>query len=161
MILLMTLSPKAAECAEALHQATNETIQIATSLRQAGAQLRALEYSVVLVDQALLEAEPDESEAVLEHIGTALPVYINFAISGIPRVLRELRVALHRRKREAIVALQEAEQTLRNELKGPVTALLLSCEMALQQPDIPAAAQAKMRAVYDLAQGVSSRLGNS
>jgi hypothetical protein len=32
-----------------------------------------------VVDQFLLETEPEESEQMIEHMGTAFPVYINFA----------------------------------------------------------------------------------
>jgi hypothetical protein len=39
-------------------------------------------------------------------------------------------------KKEAVLARQGAQQALRNELKGTVTALLLSCEMALQAPNL-------------------------
>lgn len=159
MILLITPSAKGQDWALALHEATSETTQVASSLRQAATQLRAQDYSAVVVDQSLLEAEPDESEMALQHIGTAMPVYVNFAISGIARVIRELRVALHRHTRETLVARREAEQTLRNDLKGVMTALLLSCEMALQLPELPAAAEARMRTVYELAQSIRGKLG--
>jgi hypothetical protein len=52
-------------------------------------------------------------ETLQQHMGTAIPVQINFAISGIGRVVRELRAALERRKREVLVARQAAKQTLR------------------------------------------------
>jgi hypothetical protein len=155
MILLITPSAKVQECAKALEEATSEALQVAPTLRQAAAQLRAEEYSVVVMDQFLVEAEPEESDLVLQHIGTAIPVYANFAISGVDRIVRELRAALHRRKREVLVARQTAEEMLRNELKGTVTALLLSCEMALQS----AAAESKIRRVYELALELRSKLG--
>jgi hypothetical protein len=161
MILLITPSARAGECARALQEATGESAEVAASLRQAASQLRSQEYSAVVMDQSLLEAEPDESETALQHIGTAIPVPINFAISGIERVVRELRAALHRRKREAVVARQGAEQNLRNELKGTVTALLLSCEIALETPDLPAVAQAKLRAIDELAREMRTKLGVS
>ena len=159
MILLITPSARAQDCAEALHGATSETTHVAATLRQASAQLRSEEYSAVVIDQSILEAEPDESEMVLQHLGTAIPVYVNFAISGIARVVSELRQSLHRRKREDLVARREAERTLRNELKGTVTALLISCEMMLQLPEIPPAAESKMHAVHQLAQEMRSKLG--
>ena len=56
---------------------------------------------------------------------------------------------------------QEVQQTLRNELKDTVTALLLSCEMALQVPNLPAAAEIKMVSVRDLAQEVRVKLESS
>ncbi len=159
MILLITPAARAQDCAEALHEATSETTHVAATLRQASGQLRSEEFSAVVIDQSMLEAEPDESHMVLQHLGTAIPVYVNFAISNIARVVSDLRVALHRRKREDLVARREAERTLRNELKGTVTALLISCEMLLQIPEIPPAAESKMHAVHQLAQEMRSRLG--
>jgi hypothetical protein len=48
----------------------------------------------------------------------------------------ELRSAFHRRKRELQVARQKAEQALRSELKDSITALLRSCEMVLDVPNL-------------------------
>src|SRR3954447_15461821 len=135
MILLITPSAKVQECTKVLEEATSESMQVAPTLRQAALQLRSEEYSVVVLDQFLVEAEPEESDLVLQHMGPAVPVYANFAISGIERIGRELRAALNRQKREIVVARNSAEQTLRNELKGTLTALMLSCGLALQAPD--------------------------
>jgi len=115
----------------------------------------------ILIDQAFLETDPVESDMVLEHIGTAIPVPVNFAISGMDRVVRDLRSALHRHKKEVLLMRQEVQQALRNELKDTVTALLLSCEMALQVPNLPGAAEIKMRSVRTLAQEVRVKLDGS
>jgi hypothetical protein len=159
MILLITPSARAQDCARALEEATSEQTQTANSLRQAASHLRAQEYSAVVIDQAVLDAEPDESEIVLEHIGTAVPVYVNFAISAAARVVRELRVALHRRKKEAVAARRAAEQGLRNELKGTVTALLLSCEMVLRLPELSTGTLARINTIHELAQEMRGKLG--
>jgi hypothetical protein len=158
MILLITPSAKVQECAKVLEEATSESLQIAPSLRQAAAHLRSDEYSVVVLDQFLVEAEPEESDLVLQHIGPAVPMYANFAISGIDRVAKELRAAVNRHKREAVVARQSAAQMLRNELKGTLTALMLSCELALQAPD-QSTAEGKIRQVYELAVEMRNKLG--
>ena len=81
-------------------------MQVAATLRDAATQLRAHEFSAVIFDQALLEAEPDESELVLQHTGTAMPVHVNFAISGVARVVRELRAALRRHQSEGLAGEQ-------------------------------------------------------
>ncbi len=159
MILLMTTSSRAKDCADAITKATNEPVAIATSLGQTATQLKADEFTAVIVDQQLQDADPDEAERVLRHMGLATPVYINLAISGAERVIRELRTALHRRKKESSLARQGAEQKLRNELKDTVTALLLSCEMALQVPALSAAAQVKLRAVDLLAREMREKIG--
>ena len=88
---------------------------------------------------------------MLEHIDTAIPVHVNFAISGKDRVVRELSCWCGRRYSKLFA----------NELKSTVTALLLSCEMALMVPNLPSAAEIKMRAVRDLAQEVRGKLEES
>ena len=161
MILLITPTAKVQECATTIVEATDEKVQVASSLRHAAAQLRAQEYSAVVIDQSLVEAEPDDSEMIVQHFGTAIPVYVNFAISGVGRVVRDLRIALSRRNRETVVARQAAEQALRSELKGAVTALLLSCEMALKVPNLPEGAESKLRRVQELAGEVRLKIGLS
>jgi len=58
-----------------------------------------------------------------------------------------------------MIARQGAQQALRDELKDTVTALLLSCEMALQVPGIPSIAEGKMRTVDELAREMRKKLG--
>jgi hypothetical protein len=98
-----------------------------------------------------METEPVESDMVLEHIGTAVPVHVNFAIQrygpGCARVARRLL----RNKRQILLVRQEVQQALRNELKGTITALLLSCEMALQVPDLQSEAKNRRRSAHELA----------
>jgi hypothetical protein len=159
MILLITSLAKAQDCAKGLQEATTEPVQVAATLPAAVAQLQANEFSAVVLDQLLLDAEPDDVETIFKHMGTAVPVFTNFAISGIDRISRELHSALHRRKRELQSARQEAEQALRSELRGTITALLLSCEIALDVPNLPVLAEAKMRAVDVLAKEMRAKLG--
>ena len=159
MILLTTALAKAQDCAKALQEVTAEPVQVAAALSEAVAQLQAHEFSAVVIDQLLLDSEPDDVDTIMKHLGSAVPVFSNFAISGIERVSRELRSALHRRKRELLLARQEAQQTLRRELNDTITALLLSCEMALDVPHLPLFAETKMRAVDALAREMRAKLG--
>src|SRR5713226_9336379 len=86
MLLVITPSAKARGCAQAIQRVTSEETHVVATSSQALAQLRAREYVAVLIDQAFLETEPVESDMVLEHIGTAVPVHVNFAISNMDRV---------------------------------------------------------------------------
>ena len=160
MILLITPSARGQDCAQALLEATSETTQVAATLRQASSFLREQEFSAVVIDQSALDLEPDEGGTLLQHLGTAVPVYVSFAINGMERVVRELRVALQRRERESQIARRMAERELRSELKGTATALLVSCEMALKSAELPAAAHSRMQTVHQLAQEMCGKLGD-
>jgi hypothetical protein len=158
MILLVTPSDRAAECAAALHGASGEKVIVAESLPRAAALLRANSYLAAVLDQHLLEAEPHEADATLEHLGTAIPVQVNFAISGIERVVRDVRAAVQRRKREETQACQSALGRLQSELSDTVTALLLSSELALETPELPLAASEKIQSVHELVKKLRRQL---
>jgi len=161
MILLITPSARSQECAQAVHAATGHPTQVAATLQEAGSCLRSQEYAAVIVDQFLLEAEPDEGDRVLQHLGTAVPVHVNCAISGIERVVREVRAALICRQREEQVARRAAEQALWCELKESVTAMLLSCDLALAVPGVPQPAAEKLRSVHELACQIRTHLATA
>ncbi len=158
MILLVTPSERAFECAAALHVNTGEEVAIAESLAQATTLLRAQCYLAVVLDQYLLETEPDEAETAFEHLGTAIPVQVNLAISGMDRLVREVRVAVLRRQREEARARQAAVGKLHSELSGTVTALLLSAELAMETPGLPSAAAKKLESVHELVQQLREQL---
>lgn len=158
MILLVTPSERTPECAAALHEATGERIVVAESLARAATLLRTEGYLAVVLDQYLLETEPHEAENTLEHMGTAILVQVNLAISGMERLVREVRAALQRRQREEMRARQAAIGRLRSELNGTLTALLLSSELALETPGLPAAAAGKIGAVHELVKKLRKQL---
>src|SRR6266853_1968398 len=99
MLIVITPSAKALGSVQEIQQITSEETHVAATSAQALARLRAQEYVALLIDQAFMETKPVESDMVLEHIGTAVPVHVNFAINGMDRVARELRAALLRNKR--------------------------------------------------------------
>ena len=161
MILVVTPHLRAEECAEALRQATSEEIVLAESLCQAAILLRSDSFLAVVIDQYLLETEPDATETVMQHLGTAIPLQLNFAISGIERVAREVRAAARRRTHEEAAARRAAVRTLRSELNGTVTALLLSCELVLGSPGLPSGAAEKMQSALELVEKLRSQLESS
>ena len=121
--------------------------------------LRAQEYSAVVIDESLLEREPAERETVLQHIEMAVPIHINFAISGIERVVRELSAARHRRNKEIGISRQFAEQNLRNELKGTMTRCCCPAKWRSKSRPCRPIAEARIRTAYLLAQEIGTRLG--
>jgi len=152
MILLVTPSERAAECGEALREAIGEEFVIADNLVRATQLLRAECYLAVVFDQYLLESEPDEAANTIGHLGTAILVQVNLAISGIDRLVREVRAAVRRQRREEVTARQAAIGNLRAELSGTMTALLLSTELAMETPNLPSAAAERLRSVLKLVQ---------
>jgi len=158
MILLITPSARGQQCLDSLRVATGEETHWAHSLQEGTTRLREHTYSAAVIDQFLLETEPEESEQMIEHLGTSFPVYINFAVTGMERLLREVRSALHRRKREESAARRAIAEQMRCEMRETLTALLLSCELAMLEPDVPSPAAEKIRSIDHLARELRLRL---
>jgi hypothetical protein len=161
MILLVTPSQRARECAAALHEATGEKVVIAESLARATTLLRSEVFLAVVLDQYLLETEGDQAGSGIEHLGTAILVQVNLGISGMDRVIREVRAALQRRQREEARARQAATGQLHSELSGTITALLLSTELAMEIPDLPLAATERLESVHILMKKLRRQFENA
>jgi len=85
-------------------------------------------------------------------------VYINFAVTGLDRLIREVRSALHRRRREEAAARRSVAEQMHSEMGETLTALLLSCELAMSVPDVPSVAVEKIRTIDTLARELRLRL---
>jgi hypothetical protein len=161
MILLITPSARGQQCVDALKAATGTETHWAQTLQEAMSRLREQTYSAAVIDQFLLETEPEGSDQMIEHLGTSFPVYINFGVTGLDRLLREVRSALQRRAREEIAARRAVEEQMRSEMGETLTAMLLSCELAMAVPAVPLPAAEKIRAIDNLARDLRIRLGTN
>ncbi len=158
MILLVTTSSRAKECAAALDQGTGHKTHLAASVPQALSKLRAAEYDGLAIDQSLLEADFRALDTLLNHAGMAIPLYVNLALHSSERVVREVQVALRRADKEKTLAMQTAERVLRNQLRGEVTGILLNSELALRQKSLAPDIAERIQSVRELAEKMRSRL---
>jgi hypothetical protein len=158
MILIIWNSAKAKECARAIEDALQETVEIVSTLHDSLQCVHSREYSAVVVDQWLTEAEPEPTSLLFDQLGMAVPVFVNFGISGVERILREVRAALSRRGLETVLARHSARQALREELRDDVTALLLSCGVALGESGLSDSAKARFQQIEELAKNMKSKL---
>ena len=158
MILMIWSSDRARDYALSIEHAAQQPVHVAATLHEGCERLRAEEYSAVIVDQWVTEAEPEPTNVLFDHLGPAVPLFVNFGISGVERILRELRAALSRRGREMVVARHVARRGLRDELKDDVTALLLSCDVALQEFDLSQLDAERLRQINEIAHRIKMKL---
>ena len=133
-------------------------VEVAEGRKAALAALRRREFAAVVVDQTMAECDPAAAEAVWERAGLAIPLQINFALSGAARLTREIRAALHRREREQELARWAATAEIESELKTTVAGLLLHSELALSGSGLPPSLADKLRMVADLAGSLRQQL---
>ncbi|MFZ3263109.1 MAG: hypothetical protein WA172_03850 [Terriglobales bacterium] len=161
MILLVTAIERRNECAAALQRATGEPVVIADNLLRATTLLRTEVYTAAVFDQSLGENEPHQTDTAVDHLGSAVPVQINLAISGTERLVREVKAAIRLRKHEQATAREVAAHFLYSELNSTLTTLLLNCELALEIAGLPPAAAERLASIHGAAQKLRSQLETS
>jgi hypothetical protein len=157
-ILIVTGVEGARNCTAAMSAQLEMDVEVAEGRKPALAALRRREFAVVVVDETMAECDPASAEAVWEHAGMAIPLQINFALSGSTRLIREIRAALHRREREQALSHRAAAAAIETELKTTVAGLLLQSQLALSDAEIPPPIAERLRMVADLAVNLRQQL---
>jgi len=157
-ILIVTGIEGARNCADQIAKQLGSTVDVAEGRRQALACLRKCEYVAVVIDETLAECDPAAADRICEAAGLAIPLQINFALSGAARLVREIRAALHRREREQSLARSAAASAMEAELKSTVAGLLLQSQLALSGGEIPGPVAERLRIVADLAGSLRRQL---
>jgi hypothetical protein len=159
-ILIVTGMEGAENCATAIGKLLDLSCETASGRKAALVALKRNPYSAIVVDEHLADSDPSGVEAIWEQAGLAIPVQVNFALTGAHRLAREIRMALNRRERERALAHEAAAAAIESELKSTVAGLLLHSQLALQDREIPAPLAEKLRVVADLAGNLRQQLGN-
>jgi CheY-like chemotaxis protein len=157
-ILIVTGIEGARNCADAVAKQLGTEVEVAAGRKAALAALRRREFAAVVVDETMAECDPAAAEAIWERAGLAIPLQINFALSGAARLIREIRAGLQRREREQLLARRAAAAAIEAELKSTVAGLLLNSQLALNGSEIPPLATEKLRVVADLANSLRQQL---
>lgn len=148
----------ARNCASAVSKQLGVDVEVAEGRKVALDTLRRREFLAVVLDETIAECDPAAAEGIWEHSGLAIPLQINFALSGAARLVREIRAALRRREREQLLARRAAAAAMETELKSTLAGLLLNSQLALSGNGIPLPVAEKIRVVAELAGSLRQQL---
>ena len=157
-VLIISPMADAARIAAALSSTLGCSVNVAPTHRAGLIALRHSDYSVVVVDDCMAEANPAVAELLWQSFGMAVPVQINFAFSGGSRLAREVQAAIGRREQQQVMALRAAASLLENDLKSTLTGLLLQSQLALAEPELTPKLASKLERVAELAGSMRRRL---
>ncbi|KAA6456925.1 hypothetical protein DYQ86_24065 [Acidobacteria bacterium AB60] len=159
-ILLVSGIEGARNCAGVIAKHLEMEVQVAEGRKTALTLLRQREFAAIVVDETIAECDPVGADALWERAGLAIPLQINFALSGAARLIREIRAALRRREREQLLARQAAAAAMESELKTAVAGLLLQSQLALSTSNAGSAVADRLRTMAELAGNLRNKLGS-
>jgi CheY-like chemotaxis protein len=150
-ILIVTGIEGARNCATAVGSQLGLAVEVAEGRKAALTALRRQKFAVVVIDETMARCDPSAAEAICDRASLAIPLHMNFALSGATRLIREIRAALHRRDREQTLARRAAAAAMEYELKTTVASLLLHSQLALSGSEVSSPTAERLRMVADLA----------
>ena len=166
LLVLPLLLAGLSSCGQSRNSEVSEALRLAGILQRfapEAAQLLEREHATandlkIILDESLAQCDPAAAEAIWEHAGLAIPLQINFALSGAARLIREIRAALHRREREQALAHKAAAVAIEAQVKTTVAGLLLHSQLALSAGEMSSGIADKLRLVADLANSLRQQL---
>ncbi len=156
-VLVVSALSGAENCAAAIMQQMGLDVEVVAGRREALEALRAGSYAAVVVDDSLAEGDPRGAEVLWKMAGLAIPMQVNFALTGSARLVRDLRAALARREQEQGAAHRAALRAVESELRNTISGLLLHTQLALREGPSPQLEQ-RLRLMAELAGNLKQRL---
>jgi hypothetical protein len=160
-ILMVTGITGAENCAAALSKQFGIPVVTVATSREASSVLRRREFAIVVIDSSLVELREDGADSLLKHAGLAIPLEMNFAISGCGRLVREVRAALARREREHELAISAAAASIETVMRETVAGLLLQLQLAIAESGASSQLSERLRLVLELAVSLRDKLERS
>jgi hypothetical protein len=160
-VLIVTGMEGAENCAATLTKLLGLPCEAAQGRKAAISALKRSEFAAVVVDETIIDNDPPGADLIWENSGLAIPMQVNFALSGAQRLAREIRMALNRRERERAIAREAAAAAIESELKSTVAGLLLHSQLALADREVSPPLAQKLRVVADLAGSLREQLALS
>ncbi len=145
-------------CAAAMEQQLNVEVEIAAGRAEALEALRRGLYAAVIVDESLAEGDPRGTELMWKMAGFAIPMQVNFAVTGSARMVREVRAALNRREQEHASAERAAMTAVETDLRSTVSGLVLHTQLALKETPASSSLEKRLRLMAELAGSLKQRL---
>lgn len=157
-VLVVSALSGAENCAAAIMQQMGLDVEMVPGRREALEALRAGTYAAVIVDDSLAEGDPRGAEVLWKMAGLAIPMQVNFALTGSARLVRDLRAALARREQEKGAAHRAALRAVESELRNTISGLLLHTQLALREGGPSPQLEQRLRLVAELAGNLKQRL---
>jgi hypothetical protein len=150
-VLLVSALSSAEQCAAAIMQQLGLDVEVVRGRREAMDALRRENYAAVIVEESLAESDARAAELLWKMTSLAIPMQVNFALTGEARLVRDLRAALARRDQDRDAAERAALAAMQSELRNTVSGLLLQTQLALH-------VEQRLRLMAELAGNLKQRL---
>ena len=136
-LLLLSASERRFELQTAISEALQMPVSVAATFADALSAVSLAPYRAVILDEGLADLDPASADQFLARCTDELPIFVKLAITGIPRCLQQVQLAMQRFDREQQIAVASAKHAVRSQVRDALTSILICGQLALKTPGMP------------------------
>ena len=99
-MLLISASQRRFELQRAIKESLNLSVSVVATFQEALSAITTGHFTTVVLDESLMDLDPTQGDRFLNRCSDELPIFLRLAITGIPRSVRQVQLAIRRFDRE-------------------------------------------------------------
>ena len=112
-------------------------MSVAATFQEALNAVAIRQYRAVVLDEGLADLNPTPADHFLSHCGDELPIFVKLAITGVPRCVQQVQLAIRRFDREQQRVAIAARRSIGAQVSDALTSVLIHSQLALKTPRLP------------------------
>jgi hypothetical protein len=156
--LLVSSSERRFEMQKAIEATLHSQVVLAVTFAEASQAVAISPYRAMILDEALADLDPAGADQFLAHCIEGFPIFVKLAITGLPRCLQQIQLALRRFEREQKSALLTAQHLVRSQMRDALTSIFICAQLALKTPELPPEAARHINSVIEAGEALQSAI---
>lgn len=116
-------------------------------------------FRAVVLDEGLVDLNPVGADQFLARCTDELPIFVKLAISGLPRCVQQIQLAIHRFDREQKIVAASAQHAMSSQMCDALTSIFLYGQLALKVPGLPEDAAKHLSAILEAGEVLKKVIG--
>ena len=121
----------------AIQESLNVPVSVVTTFQDALSSVAIGHFNAVVLDEGLVDLNPTHADHFLDRCTDELPIFVKLAITGVPRCVRQVQLAMRRFDREQEIGAASAQHSIDSQVRDALTSILVWSQLALRTPSLP------------------------
>jgi hypothetical protein len=157
-ILIVSASERRFELQKSIHESLSVAVSVVATFQEALSAVAISRYQAVVLDEGLADLNPTAADDFLAHCSDELPIFVKLAITGVPRCVQQVQLAIRRFDRERQIIVNAARCSIHSQLRDALTAVLISSQLALKTSGLSQEAMKHLTAVLKAAESLQKSI---
>lgn len=158
-VLIISASERRFDLLNAVRDCLGVPVSVAVDFHEALNTVSVSPFRAVVLDEGLADLNPAGADQFLARCTDELPIFVKLAISGVPRCVQQIQLAIHRFDREQKIVAASAQHSINSQMRDALTSIFLYGQLALKVPGLPEDAAKHLEAILEAGEVLKKTIG--